>query len=868
MANRALSAQRAILLARFARAKTNVVARQIRVGYTARLPSQPIMSNRTTRVFRNLFAALVLLVAVALLLGWWIVRRPLPQLDGNMAIAGLKDAVTIDRDQWGRPWIRAKSPEDAVTAQGYVMAQDRLWQMDLLRRVSAGDLSEIFGAVALRFDEESRTLGMRQAAERAAADASPEIRSLLEAYARGVNENIAQRGKNLPIEFVALGYKPRLWTPADTYLISLYMYRTLTSTWQEKLNRQWITAKVGPDRARDLFVEDSPLDHYIWKTGSPASQPISPKTKASAASAHSTGDTPPFAPIVWEAALTFLAQFDEQTSEIIGSNNFVVSGAHTASGKPLLANDTHLQLSVPALWYVIHLTAPGLNVEGFALPGAPLVIIGHNDRIAWGFTNSNADVEDLYIETFDAANPLLYRANGKLLTADVRHETIHVRGRPDVNLDVIATRHGPIVHRDPPEQGGHAYALRWTALEPDGLDFGFPLLGRAQNWSDFTETTRHIAGPGQNAIYADVDGNIGFTIPARIPIRAKGNGALPVPGDTDDNEWKGYIPSEELPRVLNPPEGVIATANARTVGPGYKYYLTDRQAGPYRTARLYDLVSNRTGLTASDCNAIQNDLVSLPNRFLAGMLVKAANAGRPRDSRTQQLIAKLQSWDARATTESVETSFVEYTRHALFRHLLAPYLGDEVTKYELWEPQSVYNDVWWRDKVFLENVLREHPAAWLPGGVASYDEMLLTSAHEAVAALQKQTGSSDQAAWTWGRLHPLDMIHPLGRSGPLHGIFSTGPYPQGGTVDTVRAMGIGHGPAMRFVADLSNFDQSLMEIPTGESGQGGSHNYRDQFAEWFAGRGIPAPFSAAAEASVHVHTLTLLPASGSAGLLQ
>jgi penicillin amidase len=827
------------------------------------------MSNRTTRVFRNLIVALLLFVGVALLLGWWIVRRPLPQLDGSVAMAGLKSAITIDRDQWGRPWIRAQSLEDAVTGQGYVMAQDRLWQMDLLRRVSAGNLSEIFGAVALRFDEESRTLGMRQAAERAAADASPEIRSLLEAYARGVNENITQRRKKLPIEFLALGYKPRAWTPADTYLISLYMYKTLTSTWQEKLNRQSIAARVGPDRARDLFVEDSPLDHYIWTAGSPASQLSSPNTSANtkplAADAHSTG-APPFAPIVWEAARTFLVQFDEQTSEIIGSNNFVVSGAYTASGKPLLANDTHLQLSIPALWYVIHLTAAGSNVEGFALPGAPLVIIGHNDRIAWGFTNSNVDVEDLYIETFDTTNRLLYHANGKPLTADVRHETIHVRGKPDVNLEVIVTRHGPIVHRDPSEQAGRAYALRWTALEPGGLDFGFPLLGQAQNWHDFIETTRHIAGPGQNTIYADVDGNIGFTIPARIPIRAKGNGALPVPGDSDDYEWKGYIPFEELPRVLNPPEGIIATANARTVGPGYNFFLTDRQAGPYRTARLYELLSNRRGLTPADCNAIQNDIVSLPNRFLAGMLIKAANGDRPRDSRTQQLIAKLQSWDARATADSVETSLVEYTRHALFRHLLAPYLGDEVSKYELWEPQSVYNDVWWRDKVFLENVLRERPAAWLPSGFASYDELLMTSADEAVAALQKQTGSSDQAAWTWGRLHPLDMIHPLGRSGSLHGSLSIGPYPQSGTVDTVRAMGVGHGPAMRFVADLSNFDQSLMEIPTGESGQFASPYYRDQFAEWFAGRGILAPFSAAAEASIRIHTLTLVPASGSAAL--
>ena len=821
--------------------------------------------TRASRILRNLFAALLLVAGTALLLCWWVVRRPLARLDGSVAIGGLQDGVIVDRDSWGRPWIRAKSLQDVVTAQGYVMAQDRLWQMDLLRRAAGGDLSEIFGELGLAYDRENRTLGMRQAAERAVADASSEIRGLLEAYARGVNDNIAERGGKLPIEFVALGYRPRAWTPADTYLISLYMYKTLTSTWKEKLNRQWIVSKVGEERARDLFVSDSPLDHFIWTAGTslPARagvagvKPIAGRARDG--DGDSGGDGPPFAAVAWDAARNFLAQFEEESSEIIGSNNFVVSGAHTASGKPLLANDTHLQLSTPALWYIVHLTAPGLNVEGYALPGAPLVIIGHNERIAWGFTNSNADVEDLYIEKFSAANPLEYSANGKMLTAEARHEVIAVRGKPSVEMDVVVTRHGPIVQRDAAEGGGRAYALRWTALEPGGLDFGFPLLGEARDWNSFIETTRHIAGPGQNAIYADVDGNIGFTIPARIPVRAGGDGALPVPGDTDLYEWKGYIPFEELPRVENPPDGIIATANARTVGPRYKYYLSNRQAGPYRTARLYELLTGRTGLTAADCNAIQNDIVSLPNRFLAGALVQAAKAKQPADARAQRLIAGLAGWDARATAESVETSFVEYTRRAIFVRLLQAYLGDEVTKYELWEPRSVYGDVWWRDKVFLENVLRERPAAWLPGGFANYDELLMASADDAVAALQKQTGQATESGWNWGRLHPLDMVHPLGRAGLLHGLLSIGPYAQGGTIDTVRAMGVGHGPAMRFVADLANFDGSLMEIPTGESGQYGSPYYRDQFVEWFAGRGIPAAFSIAAEDGVRAHRLTLLP---------
>ncbi len=838
------------------------------VGYTARRLHAPTKKmTKASRIVRNTLAVILVLFGIAVLMGWWLVRRSLPQLDGSVTVAGLHDGVIVDRDQWGRPWIRAKSAEDVVMAQGYVMAQDRLWQMDLLRRAAAGELSEIFGPLALELDKENRTLGMRQAAERAAADSNPEIRAVLEAYARGVNQFMNERSvSRMPVEFTLLGYSPRPWTPTDTYLISLYMYKTLTSTWKSKLNRAWIAEQVGAARARDLFVVDSPLDHYIvgalaeGKTPSPARARAKPVT----VSPRRAGNQMPYPPREWDAARGFLEQFAMESSEIIGSNSFVVSGTHTASGKPLLANDTHLALGVPSIWYLVHLTAPGWNVEGFALPGAPLVIIGHNDRIAWGFTNSNVDVQDVYIEKLEADNTNAYRVNGVLVQANMRKETIHVRGKPDVALDVVVTRHGPIVRRDAPDEGGNAYALRWTALEPGGLDFGFPLLGRAKNWDEFVEATRHIAGPGQNTIYADVDGNIGFTIPARIPIRTKGDGSLPVPGERNEFEWKGYIPFEELPRILNPPDGIIATANAQTVGPGYKYFLSDRWAGPFRTERLYQQLEGRTGLRPGDLNAIQNDILSLPDKFLAGELVAATRSNRSMDPRVKALIDKLKSWDAKASADSVETTFVEYTRHALFHNFLSPFLGDETSKYELWEPRSVYNNVWWRDKVFLENILRTRPPTWLPKGFSDYDALLIDSANEAVSELEKATRESDPARWTWGRLHPLEMPHPLGRGGGLRGALSIGPYETGGTIDTVKAMGVGHGPAMRFVADLSNFDNSLMEISTGESGQYASPYYRDQFPEWFASRGIPAPFSEAAVDKTRAHRLFLLPAGGNA----
>src|SRR6202142_1694816 len=574
-------------------------------------------SEHRSHLPRNIFAGLLLILGAAFLIGWWMIWRPLPELDGDLNLPGVRQPVLVDRDSWGVPWIQASSTEDLEFAQGYVVAQDRLWQMDLLRRAAGGELAEIFGMVALPLDRENRTLGLRVAAEAAAARMDPATRKIGEAYAAGVNRYMAERSGRLPIEFTLLRYKPRPWTAADTFLISAYMWKTLTTTWKAKLNRGRITALVGAERARELFVEDSPLDHFIvgaggGKADGPGHLVEPPEGDSDTETAEFVGSAeqpgkgrdlsggpalrvasgedggrkmPAETPFVatqgkparlWSFSRASLSQFESQTSEIIGSNNFVVSGEHTASGLPILANDTHLEFSMPGIWYILHLTAPGWNVAGFTFPGSPLVVIGHNDRIAWGFTNSNAEVEELYVETFNPADPLQYRVNGNWARADTRREVIHVRGAADDLLDVVLTRHGPIVRRDTVEEGGRIYSLRWTALEPGALDFSYPLIGGAQNWDEFLLVMSKIAGPGQNAVYADVEGNIGYVMAARIPIRRAGNGDLPVAGDTDDFEWTGYIPFGELPQVLNPPGGIIATANARTVGPAYKHFISAR----------------------------------------------------------------------------------------------------------------------------------------------------------------------------------------------------------------------------------------------------------------------------------------------------
>ena len=807
------------------------------------------------RFFGFLLIALLLVAGIGLGLVWWIVHRALPQLDGAAALPELRQEVTVDRDAWGVPHIRAASVEDMLTAQGYVMAQDRLWQMDVLRRLAAGELSEIFGARAVGFDRQYRTLGLRGVAEREAAQMYPRTRALLEAYVLGVNRYIAERGNRLPWEFVAMRYKPRPWTAADSLLIAGYMYQTLTNTWPAELKRARVTDLAGPDLAKDLFVADSPHDRYVVdsapavpdKRGVKPQPPPVPRPGPPQGSGFSGGVArlAPLAPAAgWPLAQEVLERFAEDVRAAIGSNNWVVDGSHTASGKPLLANDTHLTLSVPCIWYMIHLTAPGWNVKGFTLPGAPGVIIGHNDRIAWGFTNNGADVEDLYIETFNPQNPREYLVNGNWISAEVRTERIHVRGDDDVVFDVFVTRHGPVVSRDGVTR---RYALRWTALEPGGLGPGYTWLGTAGNWEEFREALRRVPGPAQNAVYADVDGNIGFIVTGRVPLRKNGDGSVPVSGDTDDYEWTGYIPFDEMPQVLNPPGGIIATANARVVGPGYPHYLTDRWASPYRTERIYRLLEEKKNLRPADFLAIQNDIFSPPHKFLAEQLVAAARVAPPKDARARDLIARLAGWDGRALAGSAETSFLDFTRKLFLARLLEPLLGQETSLYD------------WRDAVFVEKILRERPARWLPREYPSYDELLVACANQAVERLAEQM-PADSPAWHWGRLNALRMDHPLGRSGISHKLLSVGPTEQDGTVYSIKAMQPSHGPAMRFVADLSDLDNSLMNLTLGQSGQYGSPNYRDQFAAWFGGRGIPAPFSDSVEGKARAHGLRLVPA--------
>jgi penicillin amidase len=796
---------------------------------------------------------------------WWFVYRPLPQIDGTASLLGLQHDVTVERDQWGVPHIRAASLEDLEEAQGYVMAQDRLWQMDLLRRVARGQLSEILGPATISIDKDFRTLGFSRAAARDVAQMDAEPRKLIEAYARGVNAFIEEHQDRLPLEFTLLRYKPLPWQPSDTLAISGYMYRTLTDTRERKLNRAKVTERAGAEQAKDLYSAESAMDHFV--VGDP-NVPNDGSQRSAAESDDEDDDdiqadtvlkaryagvngiaasdgSPDMTSALSRSIQQFLEESRNEIRQGLGSNNWVVSGAHTATGKPLLANDTHLELTIPSIWYEVHLTAPGWNVKGFTLPGAPMLIIGHNDRIAWGFTNNGADVQDLYIETFNPAASNEYRVKGTWTKAQIIDETIRVKGAPDEHLQVVVTRHGPVVARN----GDKAYAMRWTATEPGGLANSYNWFGQAKNWKEFREVMKHVWGPGQNTVYADVDGNIGYIMAARVPIRKKGHGEVPVPGDTNDYEWTGYIPFEQLPQALNPESGLIVTANARVVGPNYKPYLTDRWEEPYRTARIYDLLHDRHDLRPEDMLKVQTDTYSYPHVFVADQLIAAAKTAKPKDARAQKLIEGLKDWNGIAEADSPEVSFLHAARRAAIELLLEPFLGKETAIYQ------------WRSTTFLQKILTNRPSKWLPAAFKSYDELLAAAADKAVARLAEQSGSQRVEDWAWKRFNSLDIVHAIGREGWLKKFLSITNKPQSGTVYSIRAATKTHGPAMRFVANPGNWDNSILLIPAGQSGQPGSSHYSDQFSYWYEGKPIFAPFSDAAEAAARKHSLTLKPGS-------
>jgi penicillin amidase len=784
--------------------------------------------------------ALLVLLIVLLAIVWggaWLYHRAqssLPLLDGTLRAPGLSARVEVLRDAHGVPHLRAQSLADVFFAQGYVTAQDRLWQMDLSRRHAEGQLSEVFGDRTLRYDMESRTLGLNQAAERALAELDPDTRRLLDSYARGVNAFIGSHRDRLPIEFLILRYQPQLWRTADSVAVVMNLSTALSQSWEEDLMREHVSAKLGKNLASDVFPDHSALDVPVAAV--PASAPAGTKKMTRGFDDEPLEDSPLRA-MVRRPHLDFRGG--------MGSNNWVLNGSHTKSGKPLLANDPHLGHSIPSVWYMIHLQAPGLNVSGVSLAGLPLVVIGHNENIAWGMTNTGPDVQDLYAENFNLRDSTQYLHNGQWIGAEVRNEVIKVRDHRNYLLTVKVTRHGPVVSHD----GDRDLALRWTALEPHTIRLPLLRMNQASNWQEFTAALRDFTVPMQNFVYADVEGNIGYYAAGLVPVRRRGDGSVPIPGSTDDYDWSGFIPFEDLPHSYNPPGGIIATANGRIVPDTYPFFISANWEAPYRTARIFQLLREEGPFNPADMLRIQTDIRALEDEWLAKQLLAAAAQHAPESSEAQFALGVLKAWDGQAHADSTATLIAEVTRHALLARILKPKLGEDLSGYH-----------WSMSTIFLQNVLEQNLTRWLPPEDADFHVTLMKSLEQAVRQIPALVHSQSQAAWRWGDTIPLTFHHPLSRGLPLLGhLLDVGPFPQAGTGTTVKQTTPEIGPSMRMVVDFSDLDQSMQNITLGESGQVFSPYYRDQFEAWYGGRSFPMLFSNAAVDKGAVHRLVLEP---------
>ena len=833
--------------------------------------------SRPRTRFRKMVAILLSgLGLVSVAIGVWLysmLRLALPQLDGQLSVPGLTSTVVVVRDSHGFPTIAASNFEDLFFAQGYVTAADRWFQMDAMRRTAGGELSEIVGESGLEHDRQQRILGLRAAAERTLEIASPEDRSYFAAYARGVNAYGESHRNRLPIEFEILRYTPRAWTVEDSLLIGAYMVEDLSTSPRHQLTREKILAKLGPELTADLYVNSSPRDRLpALSSPTPSQKPNDENEEAAGESSGAVLSAQPNAdhhggwfalpslpgelfflrdPIVRDALREEWA-FDD-SPPVLGSNNWVVSGAHTLTGRPLLSNDMHLGHQMPNLWFEAHLRCRDFDVAGVTLPGYPYVIVGHNQRIAWGFTNLGPTVEDIYLETFNSAGQYLTPEGWK--SPVHRKEIIHVKGKADVVFDVLLTRHGPIVSELVPGET-RKLALRWTLY--DGLRNPFFAVNSARNWEDFEAAFSEFDAPGQNVVYADVDGNIGYHATGKVPIRASGDGSLPENGSDNAHEWVGYVPFDKLPWVLNPPSGIIATANSRITPTQYPYSLSVEWEAPWRSSRIYRVLEAGKKLSVSDMLALQTDIYSEPDRFFAQRFANAVDHSKNPSFRAKAAAAFLREWDGRMTARSAAPMIAVRSREQLERLLLEPKLGpapEDPLRAESTLNWKSYR--WLMKSIWLDNIIEHQPSRWLPQAYSSYDE-LLTAAVE--SAVDDPAMPRNLDTWDWGHFNAVDINHPvLGRVPLVRHWAGPGFQEQSGSPYTVKAVARTHGPSERMTVDLANLDQSTFNLVTGEAGSFGSPYYMDEWDAWYQNFTFPWPFSPEAISKSSVHELRLEP---------
>ena len=782
--------------------------------------------------------------------GRYLLRRSLPQTSGTLTLAGLREPVEVLRDRWGVPHIYAATEEDLFFAQGYVHAQDRLFQMDANRRVGLGRLAEIVGAAALESDRFARIVGWPRAAEAQVAGIvqDRETASVSAAYAAGVNAFIEEGP--LPPEFTLLAYRPERWGMLDSAAWGTVLAWGLSVNWETELLRARLVEQLGPERAADLtpFYSDS------YPT-------IVPDARVGGRLAEALVEA-------YRQALETLPLGSVPTGPGAGSNNWAISGGLTASGRPILANDPHLPPIFPTIWYENHLVGGRYEMSGFTSPGVPGLIIGHNRHIAWGITNGFPDIQDLYVERFHPEDSLLYEVEGEWQAAEEREEVIHVRGRRSPVVEQVRyTHHGPVISALIP--GRHAdLALRWMCHDENNHLRALLEVGRAESWSAFRAAVRHWAFPSQNVVYADVEGNIGYIMPGRVPVRKRGDGLIPAPGWSGEYEWSGWINADDLPARFNPSEGFIATANNRVTGARYPYLLSGEWLPPYRAQRIATLITSGAPLDIRDNQAIQADAVSLPARRFLQVALPLAQSWENQTSYMKEQLARLKAWDHEMRADCIAPTlywawFVCFTRaaveQAVGRELMEDLLGEGGLAELAASP--------------FHELGQELALRWLAGGVPEWvgdiRPLLRPSLQEALSTLQRELGTAPEQ-WQWGRLHYVEFESPLARIPGLGRLWKGRREPLNGDGYTVNQAELSPRlppppvqiiASCRMVLDVGAWDNSRSALPGGQSGHPASHHYQDGIDEWLHNQYHPMLFSRVRVEAAVDERLRLLPES-------
>jgi penicillin amidase len=755
-------------------------------------------------------------------------RAVLARLEREIAVPGLKEPVEVLRDRWGVPHIYAKNQDDLFFAQGFVTAQDRLFQMDLWRRLAVGETAEVLGRRGLEGDRFARLVKYRGSLDAEWASYAADARRITTAFSRGINAYIDHAGDRLPIEFAILGIRPKKWQPEDC--LGRMAGIVMTRNFRSEVARAELVAAVGIEKARRIAPVD-PVRAY---------EPAPGLDLAGIDRTVLAG---------YEAA-TRPWQFEAGG----GSNNWVVDGTLSASGKPLLANDPHRPITLPSLRYLVHLNAPGWSVIGSGEPALPGVAVGHNDRIAWGFTIVGTDQADLYVEEINPDDARLYKVGYRWEKMTIVREPVQVRGEAaPVALELGFTRHGPVLHQD--RKRHRAFALKWVGSEPGTAGYlGCLAVDRARNWGDFTDALKAWKSPAENLIYADVDGNIGWMAAGLTPVRRGWDGLLPVPGAAGAHEWQGFLAVKDLPQTYNPANHWIATANHNILPTGYPHEIGYEWASSYRIRRIQQRLAAKKSFDLAEFQSIQQDNTSLPGQALARFVRKTDM----RDPEVRPYVELLAGWDGVMGRESRAGPLYAVWLQELLDAFYRPHVPERCLEFV-------------RSREGLEVMLSalEHPeASWFGENPSmGRDRLLRETFARAVKKVRARLGD-DPSRWAWGQLHTVTFRHPLATLRPAYATaFNLGPVPRPGDGLTPNATSYNaqfeqiSGASYRQIFDLADWDRGLATSTPGQSGQPGSPHYADLLPLWAEGKYFPLLFSRAKVEQSTRHRMVLKPAA-------